>query len=455
MNLKISLIRLFLRLVGLIKGEQYRYSQEYEDNFKYMDLEEKVWWGYKALIKQIEQAEKGKGIEEYFARQVLDFTPPDDFIRETQMTITAAGDLSASEIIYPESTQHLWDDIAEFYFSGDLVVANLEAPIDLTKAPSGVPEVCLTAPNLNISAEMFDIFTHDGKGVNFFSTANNHSLDQGETGLTATLDFLESRGYPFVGTARTQEEQADVPVIEKNGIRIALLAYTYCMNGKDPIPGKEYMTNEIRLNKPGTDLSLIQQHVEKAHQKNADLIVAIPHWSVEFETYPLQNMIDMGHRMLECGIDVILGGHPHVAQPMEVHHFTDPYTGQQKKGFILYSFGELVSYNAFSKNSRLALTLKLEISKGTVRGRSSTMVTNLQVLPIYTWFRRINGQDDYRLLDFLKVMATLQAGENPYEFSSQQIKEMQRLEQLLYQKILPTDCSKILVPEMRREKHVS
>ncbi len=446
MEFKIALLKLFLRIYGFLRGSRFKYSQVYEDNFKYMGLGEKLWWGYKALIRQIEKAEKGKGIEGYFAGQDLVYKAGEGFEEKCRISITAAGDLSTSEVVYPESTKHLWDDVEGFYFSGDIVCANLEAPLDISKPPGSVPEVCLTAPDLNTTPEMFERFTKGGKGVNFFSTANNHSVDQGESGLVATLDFLDSKGYRHVGTSRTKEEQYDMPVIEKNGISVAFISYTYCLNGYDPIPGKEYMTNVIRLNKPNTGISLIREHVECAHRKNADIIVAMLHWSLEFETYPIENIINMGHRIMECGVDIILGGHPHVAQPMEKYRFRDPFSGCEKDGFIVYSLGELVSYNAFSKNSRLALTIRLDISKGIENGAMRTIITGLKVLPIYTWVQRLeNGGWDYRLLDFRKTLKLLEEDRNPYGFDPRQVKELKRLEKLLYGKLLPEDSKDILI----------
>ncbi len=445
MELKFALLKAFLKVLGFIKGDKYKYSQEHEDNFRYMDINEKLWWGYKSVVKQIERAEKGKGIEEYFAGQDLDFTEGELFSAESRITISAGGDLSASEMIFPENTERLWDDVRDFYFDGDIVCANLEAPIVPERPPVGVPAMCLTAPKLNISPQMFERFIDEGRGVNFFSTANNHSLDQGEHGVISTLDFLDSKGYPHVGTARTKEEQNDIPIIEKNGIKTAFISYTYCLNGEDSIPGKEYMTNLIRLNKPETDISLIKEHVRLAKEKGADIIAAMLHWSIEFETYPIKNVIDMGHSIMECGVDIILGGHAHVAQPMEKYRFFDPYDKREKDGFIIYSLGELVSLNLFSKNSRLALLLKLEISKGIEDGLKITKITGLKALPIYILFKPLeNGNTDYRILDLRKTLADVRKGKNPYAFSQADIQELERLEELLYMRLLPKNSSKIL-----------
>lgn len=451
MTMSIRLIKGILHIVAFFKGDKYKYSQEYEDNFRYMSIEEKLWWGYKALIKQIERGEKGKNIEEYFLKQNLDFSPEVNFKIEKTLTITAGGDLSASDEIYPENTRHLWDDIEDFLFSGDIVCANLEAPIDSSKPPTGVPMMCLTAPGLNTTKEMFEVFTKGGRGINFLSTANNHSVDQGEYGLIATLDFLDSKGYGHVGTSRTKEEQMDIPVIEKNGIRVAMLSYTYSLNGFDAIPGKEYMTNLIRLNKPETDISLIKEQIKIAHQKNADIIVAMMHWSIEFETYPIQNVIDMGHRLMECGVDIILGGHPHVAQPMERYEFIDPYSKERKQGFIVYSLGELVSLNAFSKNSRLLFNIKLQVSKGIMNNNAVTKITALKVLPVYLHFTKPKSEpSDYRLLDLIKLIKDIGNGKNLYNFNLSQIEELKRLEKLFYNKLLPSEHSNLL--EDRGEK---
>ena len=446
MSIKFALLKVLLYVIGVVKGKRYKYSQEYEDNFKYMDVEEKLWWGYKSVVKQIENAEVGKGIEAYFANQDLSFDSGDLFIIESKVTISAGGDLSSSEMIFPENTGQLWDDIKDFYFTADIVCANLECPIVESKPPVGVPGMCLTAPKLNTSKDMFNRFAMGGKGVNFFSTANNHSLDQGEEGIIATLDFLDSQGYRHVGTSRTQEEQKDIPIIEKNGIKIAFISYTYCLNGEEPIPGKEYMTNELRLNKPDTDISIIKDHVRIAKQKGADIVAAMLHWSVEFETYPIENIITMGHRVMDCGVDIILGGHPHVAQPMEKYRFYDPYEKREKEGFIIYSLGELVSLNLFSKNSRLANIVKLELSKGIENGKRITKITGLKVLPIYISFKDMGkGKTDYRVLDLRKTLDGLRNGNNPHNFDQKDVKELKRLEKLLYEKVLPKECSEILL----------
>ncbi len=429
--------KLKLRLQALTGGDRYRYSRPVEGNFNCLAPGEFDWWKYKYYIRQIEKAEKGKDIERFFKEQNLSFQT-DGFKKESEFVLSAGGDLLSGSEITPQTTEHLWDDVKDFYFDADTVYANLETPFAVSKKAGNAPKSGITdAPSLNGTAEMFDRFVNGGKGITFFSTANNHALDAGKDGLLETLNFLDAHGYPHVGTARTQEERDRIPIVEKNGIRVAFIAYTFSLNGKETPAGKEYLANYIRLNKPDSDLSLIRQHVSAARQKGADIVVACLHWSLEFESYPVSNVIHMGHRVLkETGADVILGNHAHVIQPLEKYHFTDPLTGAEKDGLIAYSLGNLVSdFN--TKNCRTSLLLKIGFAKGTQDGKPKTVINRLQVKPIYTYKHYDSGKcTDFRLLDFLKLTRQLKAGNNRFGIGKKEEKEIFRLERLFY-RLLP------------------
>lgn len=436
--------RLKLRLQALIGGDRYRYSRPVEGNFNCLAPGEFDWWKYKYYIRQIENAEKGKNIERFFKEQDLSFQTS-NFIKESRFVLTAGGDLLSGSEITPQTTEHLWDDIKDFYFDADTVYANLETPFAISQKVGNAPKSGIKgAPSLNGMAEMFERFVNDGNGITFFSTANNHALDAGVDGLIETLNFLDERGYPHVGTARTQEERDTIPIIEKNGVRVAFLAYTFSLNGKEMPPGQEYLVNYIRLNKPDSDLSLIRQHVSAARQRGADIAVACLHWSLEFESYPVSNVIHMGHRVLnETGVDVILGNHAHVIQPLEKYHFTDPFTGEEKDGLIAYSLGNLVSdFN--SKNCRISLLLKIGFAKGTQDGKPKTVVDSLQIKPIYTYKHYDSGKcTDFRLLDFLKLTRQLKAGNNRFCIRKREENEIFRLERLFY-RLLPNKYNHLM-----------
>ena len=239
-----------------------------EESPRFMGKEEVLYLGYKYYYRPPSRFEES--VVRHFSQQELDFRPPAGFVSESRITLSAAGDLMPYEWIVPEATTHLWDETGAFFFSSDLVFANLETPIDLQKPPSLVPEVMLSDMLFNGSAEMFDIFSGQSgsqpkqRGYDMVSTANNHSLDMGEQGIRHTIDFLESRGVACTGTARNAGEAENFPILERQGIRVAFLAYTYSLNQFEPPAGKEWLVNYLRLNKPGCPIDPIIRQVRQA-----------------------------------------------------------------------------------------------------------------------------------------------------------------------------------------------
>lgn len=425
------------------KDEKYEYSQSLGGDFSKLEEDEFDWWKYKFYIKQIEKAEKNKHIEEYFKQQNFEIKLNKNFKAKSQAVFTAGGDLLSGNTINPNTTKSLWDDIKDFYFNADIVYANLETPIAFSKPAGNAPKSVTEAPKLNGTKEMFEVFVQNGKGINFFSTANNHCMNQGEEGLIETLDFLEKERYRQVGTARSEEEQNNIPVIKKNGIKFGNISYTFSLNGDNDPEGKEYMVNHIKLNKPDTDISLIKKHACIAREKGADIVIAYLHWSLEFESYPIENIIKMGHRIAkECGVDIIIGNHPHVVQPIEKYDYLDR-NNKNKTAIISYSLGNLVA-DFDVKNSLMSCLLKFKFSKGIESGEEKTIISDLKVLPIYTYKKFEHSQiREIRLLNLLKLIDEISSGVNKYGFKKEEIKELNRLKDLFF-KLMPEKYENLL-----------
>lgn len=436
MEFVVSTFKLFCRVVGLLQGKKYRYPQIYEDNFTYMDWKEKIWYGYKYLVKEIEVGEYGKQTEEFFASQNLDFFK-DGFEETSAVTLCAAGDLLTTGLLTPDHTTELWGDVGPFYSSADVRFANLETPL-VPGRPAGYLGNIFTTANLNNTPEMFERIVDGGTGPNFLSTANNHALDQGEDGLLETIRFLDAQNCGHVGTAQSPEERDDFPILDVNGIKFAMLAYTYAVNGKEPSEEKNYLVNYIRLNKEGTDLSMIREQARRARERGADFVIASLHWGMEYESFPLQIGIEMGHRVLECGVDVILGNHAHTIQPAERYRFTDPFTGEAKEGLILYALGDLMPCLSYDMNSLLGNLAKIRISKGLFEGRETTRVSGLQMMPFFAYAQNNTGKsvEAFRLLDLVNLNQEVQAGVHRYPFTRKDIRQIKRLGALMY-KVLP------------------
>lgn len=418
----------------LFHRKEFQYPLVCEENARFMSFKEKMWFGYKMLGRPMERAEKDSGIEGYFEAQNLEFSAPEGFRPQAEVCISAGGDLLASRNISRENAKQFWDQAEDFLFSADISCANLETPVVPSIPPTFVPKTILKEIALNNSPEVFDIYHRGGSGIDLFTTANNHSLDMGPEGCCETLDFLDERGCLHVGTARSVEERDQFPVIEKNRIRTAFLSYTYALNNKVLPEGREYLANYQRLNLPGADLSDLERHIRMAKtERNADLVVACLHFSTEFDSYPLQRTIDMAHRVMELGVDVIVGNHAHVVQPMERYEFTDPYSGLRKSGLISYALGDLVTptERVGMINSRVNTLLKFSAAKGEVNGKTATFVSDVAIRPMYI-FNRFEGNvcREYRLLNLAELLEDIESGNAPEGMTEDVKTEVKRLGQL-------------------------
>ena len=204
----------------------------------------------------------------------------------------------------------------------DFAIANLE--VTLAGPPfKGYPQ--FSSPDV-LAAACRD------NGVDAFVTANNHSCDRGKSGIIRTLNVLDSLGIEHTGTFRdpADRDTMDLLIFEKNGIRVGLLNYTYGTNGLT-IP-EPTIVNKI-------DNSTILADIEKSKKQNLDKLIVMVHWGLEYETDPNQKQLAIADLLFENGVDIIIGSHPHVLQPM-AYNKGDSLSPEK---LVVYSLGNYVS----------------------------------------------------------------------------------------------------------------
>ncbi len=258
---------------------------------------------------------------------------------------------------------------------GDWIMANLETPVagaDL--GYSGYP--AFNAPD-ELAEALKDV------GFNILSTANNHSLDRGEQGIIRTNALLKKLKLAFVGTASSDEEAKEQVIIEKNGIRMGFLSYTYGTNGI-PIPkGKPYMVNLI-------DEKKIKEDISSLRQAGADLITVAMHFGIEYQTSPSEEQKSIARSLVAAGADIIAGSHPHVIQPYEVIETTD-HSGQAKRSLIIYSMGNFIS-NQRGETKDYGVVFKVNFRKN--MDSLQTELVDVEATP--TWVHRYKPDKHYR-----------------------------------------------------------
>jgi poly-gamma-glutamate synthesis protein (capsule biosynthesis protein) len=390
-------------VVGLFMRKKWESpATDFEEDpahYKVMDI---AYLGYKYYICPPWKFDAK--ISEHFASQKLDFTLPSDFISTAQISVSAGGDLMPYERISKQHTKHLWDDVGEWFFGSDIVFANLETPICIDQPRSHVPEIMLYNMHFNGDEALWDIFSGNGKfkGFDVVSTANNHSYDMGIEGVEKTIDFLKSKQVEYTGTNYINSQKKHIPIIEREGIKTAFIAYTYSLNHLQVEEQYQHCINHERLNKPGVKLDLILQDVQSAKANGADVVILSLHTGNAYQSLPSEHTVEIYHRIFKsCGVDIILGSHPHNPQPMEQYEFVCPFSSEKKKGFAIYSLADFVAYDIFVMD-RLVPLLKIQISKGLQNGVTKTLISNIECMPAYHWSNPENHE--LRLFDLFQLV---------------------------------------------------
>jgi poly-gamma-glutamate capsule biosynthesis protein CapA/YwtB (metallophosphatase superfamily) len=270
--------------------------------------------------------------------------------------------------------------IAPYLAKADYTVANLETRL-------AGPEAGYSGyPLLNSPAEL--AFALKAAGVDMVATANNHSLDQGWDGITGTLDRLDSAGLAHVGTYRSMQERQTPFIADIHGIRVAFLNYTASLNGL--IPPKEQEAYAVNI----LDPDVVAEDAATAHLWGADVVVAMLHYGNEYEREPSQEQLEISQEILSRGVDVIIGSHPHVVQP--IAHVVQYASWTVTDRYVAYSLGNFVSAQRW-RYSDSGLVAYLHMEKRGLR----TFVTGVSYLPVYVQRAAEVAPVQYRVLPVL------------------------------------------------------
>lgn len=210
-------------------------------------------------------------------------------------------------------------------------------------------------------------------GFNFFVSANNHSVDRGKSGIVKTIDVFEKYNIDYTGTFKDLQQRDTVyPFIwEKDSIRIAILNYTYGTNGL-PVP-KPTIVNLI-------DTIQIRKDIEIARTKQIDLVIVSMHWGAEYLREPDSYQRVMADFLLKQGVDIIIGSHPHVVQPIELKSIT--YKGKPKKSLLIWSLGNFVS-NQQRQYTDGGIFVSFDIEKHLKK--DSISIKNIKYIPFWVY----------------------------------------------------------------------
>ncbi|MEU6889443.1 CapA family protein [Streptomyces viridosporus] len=255
-------------------------------------------------------------------------------------TVAAAGDV----LIHPELVEQAAKDAEETgegeagldfgpMFAGvkpviskaDLAICHMETPVGEPEGPfEGYPEFLVPPQVLTALKDV---------GYDTCSTASNHTYDHGMKGVRRTLDAMDELELGHTGSSRSAEEAERINIREVNGVKVAHLAYSW-ESFVHPVPEKQSWA----LNK--TDASDIKEAETRARDKGAEVVILSIHWGAEYYNEPGVAQLRLAQWLTEeTGIDLVIGHHAHVVQPIQKVNGT----------WVAYSLGNQVARHSSPK----------------------------------------------------------------------------------------------------------
>ncbi|MBQ3669459.1 MAG: CapA family protein [Clostridia bacterium] len=184
------------------------------------------------------------------------------------------------------------------------------------------------------------IYNLKDAGVDLLTLANNHALDYWYNGLISTVTAAEEAGMPTVGGYRTYTEKITPRIITINDIRFGFLNYTDNLNQMDKRSALDKEALEYGVD--FLERANVRADVKRLKDAGAEVIVCYMHWGIEYRTTPCKSQLSNAQMLADAGVDVIIGGGPHMVQKAE-YVYTKDENGQSKRVLCLYSLGNFLT----------------------------------------------------------------------------------------------------------------
>jgi len=261
-------------------------------------------------------------------------TPP-----SYKLSIAAVGDImldgSAREIMQREGYDHAFAATREWLTKADIAIGNLEGPLTARGQSITEKQYLFRSPPDKVATALADA------GFDVVSLANNHTLDYGAEGLDDTILALKEKKIGYSGAGDNIGEARKAAYIERNGLKVAFLAYSLTF------PEEFWATSQ----RAGTAFGN-SEHIEedvRAARKLADIVVVSFHWGRESTTELRPYQVALGHTAINAGASLVIGHHPHILQAVEKY----------KDGVILYSMGNF-AFGSYSRKAQVSALAQIE-----------------------------------------------------------------------------------------------
>lgn len=265
--------------------------------------------------------------------------------KENKATISAVGDVMVHtaqlEAQRLDDGSYDFDNnfkyIKDIISSSDISIANLETTINLEKPASGYP-------SFNSPKELIE--TLKDIGFDVISTINNHTLDTGYNGVLSTLNEIKANELKSVGT-KIDANDKNYIIEDVNNIKIGISSFSYgdISNGQKYLNGipsgkASDLLNVINTSNVEDAFQTIKKEIDLMKSEGVEFIIIGLHWGKEYEQNPTSYQKTLAQMLANEGVDLILGSHPHVVQPIE---FVKSQCDTNKETLVVYSMGNIIS----------------------------------------------------------------------------------------------------------------
>lgn len=319
---------------------------------------------------------------------------------DKEATIVAVGDV----IIHDDQLKAQFNEAAgEYDFennfkyvkahiqSADIALGNLETTL------AGQAKKYTGYPLFNSPSSIVDAMVNCGFDI--LSTANNHTIDRGSEGVLSTLKEIQKRNIKAIGT-RENESVKPYIIEEVKGIKVGVISYSY----ETPRKGSSKTLNAIEIpsdviNLVNTfsyeyideDLKKIKGQIDEMKSKGAQAIIFFIHWGNEYERKPNVHQIRIANALCDYGVDIILGSHPHVVQPIEF--ITSEKTGN--RCLVVYSMGNFISNQQYERTNNRYTEDGIIVNIDIKKSKLSNSITISGVSYIPTWVHRYTDNNKF------------------------------------------------------------
>ena len=310
-------------------------------------------------------------------------------VKEERLSLIMVGDALLHSSLYRDGYQNgTYDFTSQLEFikpeiqKHDLAFYNQESILGGTSI--GLSDY----PNFNSPQEFGDAMID--AGFNLVSLANNHTMDRGVTAIQNSCDYWKPKDVLNAVSYCSAEDAQEIKIKEKNGIKYTMLAYTYGTNGITVPSDKPYLVNLY------SD-ELAKADIEKVRDK-VDLLIVSMHWGTEYRSEPTEEQKREAEYLSNLGVDIIIGTHPHVIEPITYINDT----------LVIYSLGNFISAQSTNNdyNTMVELMTSVDVVKTTKDGQSEIKLENLNNELLYNYYQKDSRWHNFKVIPFSQMNET-------------------------------------------------